>query len=68
MAKIAVIGPAGTGKQYMATSLAKKESDENKKVLFLTYNIKLANYVRDVLSQTNVDVFTRSFVFFKCFN
>jgi len=56
--KLAVIGPAGTGKTILATSLAKKQSDENKKVLFLTYNIKLANYVRDVLSQTNVDVFT----------
>ena len=28
--KIAVIGPAGTGKTILATSLAKKQSDENK--------------------------------------
>ena len=56
--KIAVIGSAGTGKTILATSLAQKQSDENKKVLFLTYNIKLANYIRDILSQTNVDVFT----------
>jgi len=56
--KIAVIGSAGTGKTILATSLAKKHSDQNKKVLFLTYNIKLAKYIRDVLSQTNVDVFT----------
>jgi len=56
--KIAVIGSAGTGKTILATSLAKKHSDQNKKVLFLTYNIKLAKYIRDILSQTNVDVFT----------
>lgn len=56
--KVAVIGPAGTGKTILAASLAKKQDNEGKKVLFLTYNIKLANYIKDLLNHTSVEVYT----------
>lgn len=56
--KVAVIGPAGTGKTILAASLAKKQVNEGKKVMFLTYNIKLANYIKDLLNDTSVEVYT----------
>ena len=64
--KVAVTGSAGTGKTILATALAKKHSEEGKRVLFLTYNLKLASYIRDLLKDTVVDVSTAHQYFAFC--
>ncbi len=64
--KIVISGSAGTGKTIIATSLARKHSDEGKRVLLLTYNIRLAQHISDALKNTDVDVSTAHQFFAYC--
>ena len=64
--KIVISGSAGTGKTIIATSLARKHSAEGKRVLLLTYNIRLAQYIADTLKNTDVDVSTAHQFFAYC--
>jgi len=64
--KIVISGSAGTGKTIIATSLARKHSAEGKRVLLLTYNIRLAQHIRDTLKNTDVDVSTAHQFFAYC--
>lgn len=64
--KIVISGSAGTGKTIIATSLARKHSSEGKRVLLLTYNVRLAQYIGDTLKNTDVDVSTAHQFFAYC--
>ncbi len=64
--KIVISGSAGTGKTIIATSLARKHSAEGKRVLLLTYNIRLAQHISDTLKNTDVDVSTAHQFFAYC--
>lgn len=46
-------GNAGTGKTLLATDFSKKQADQGKKVLYLTYNKNLAHHVRQQLQTPN---------------
>ncbi|WP_340111022.1 nuclease-related domain-containing DEAD/DEAH box helicase [Maribellus mangrovi] len=43
---ILIRGPAGSGKTIMATTIAREQADQGKKVLLLTFNRVLANNIR----------------------
>lgn len=45
--ELSVIGRAGTGKTLIAVEKALKDTDENKKVLFLCYNSELAKRIKE---------------------
>jgi len=54
--RLAVVGPAGTGKTVLASARARQWASLGKKVLFLTYNRLLALHLESQLSQPKIDV------------
>jgi len=54
--RLAVVGPAGTGKTVLASARARQWASLGKKVLFLTYNRLLAQHLESQLSQPRIEV------------
>lgn len=50
-------GMAGTGKTVLAIEKAKRHADNNEKVLFLCYNSKLRDYLRNTFEYENIKYF-----------
>lgn len=54
-----ILGPAGTGKTWIAIKKAQRLAAKNKKVLFVCFNSSLAAFVNSLFKDTtNVDCFT----------
>lgn len=50
-------GMAGTGKTVLAIEKAKRHADNNERVLFLCYNSKLRDYLRNTFEYENIKYF-----------
>lgn len=54
--KILVNGPAGSGKTLVAMEFARRCAAEGKRVLFLTYNKLLAQYLSNLIEDDNIRI------------